>query len=457
MTLIVALPFRVEIPEEAIADLRRRPSRRDALAGEETVTDSSKGVQLRTYAGTRSVLGQRLTIFGRVEERLNARPSNPVTNIDDLNIHFIHVTSRHEGALPLIITHGWPGSIIEMLNVVGPLTDPRHTAARPRTRSTSVIPSMPGYGFSGKPSNHRLGSGPHRPGVGRPHEAPWLRPIRGARGRLGAIIVDRWAYLPQQHGLAIHTNMAGAVPPQIWGISLSNVLGDRVSAARWLSRTMKNPDARQAGVVLHAWCRLWSGNGNRPQTLYGIADSPIGLASWMIDHDAQSYADVTQAFVDKKAVGGLTRDEILDNVTLTWLTNTGVSSARLYWENKHGFFDVKGVSIPVAVSTFPREIYPVPRSWAEQCVPQSGRLQRGGNGESFRGLARTAALFRRASCRLPVPSLELPCRADCACPSLGGPTERPGSTPSPSAPPSCGVTSGIGQLLDLHRHQLAPG
>ena len=360
-----ALPFRVEIREEAIADLRQRigatrwPER-------ETVTDASQGVQLTTMQELARYWGNGYD-FGRVEKRLNALPQF-LTNIDDLNIHFIHVTSRHEGALPLIMTHGWPGSVIELLNLVGPLTDPTAFGGKVEDAFHVVIPSLPGYGFSGKPSTT---------GWDLVHIASaWVDLMKrlgyqqfvATGGDWGAIVVDEMGVLAPPELLGIHTSMAGVLPPQIMGILASNVLGAGYPRPSGLSDEENRTYDKLDFFFTHG-VGYGVEMGNRPQTLYGIADSPIGLAAWMLDHDAQSYADVTQAFVDNKPVGSFTRDEILDNITLTWLTNTGVSSARLYWENKLGFFDAKGVSIPVAVSTFAREIYTVPRSWAEQAYP----------------------------------------------------------------------------------------
>ena len=358
-------PFRVDFPEEAIADLRQRIEA-TRWPEKETVEDSSQGVQLKTMEELARYWDNDYD-FGRVEERLNALPQF-MTEIDGLDIHFIHVKSNHEGALPLIITHGWPGSVIELLNLVGPLTDPTAFGGKAEDAFHVVIPSLPGYGFSGKPSTT---------GWDLVHIASaWVELMKrldyqqfvATGGDWGAIVVDQMGVLAPPELLGIHTSMAGVVPPQIMGILASNVLGAGYPRPSGLSDEENRTYDKLDFFFTHG-----VGYGvemiNRPQTLYGIADSPIGLASWMLDHDAQSYADVTQAFVENKPVGSFTRDEILDNVTFTWLTNTGVSSARLYWENKLGFFDAKGVSIPVAVSTFAREIYTVPRSWAEQAYP----------------------------------------------------------------------------------------
>jgi pimeloyl-ACP methyl ester carboxylesterase len=358
-------PFHADISDEAIADLRRR-IQATRWPEKETVEDASRGVQLKTVQELAHYWVNDYD-FGRVEARLNALPQF-VTNIDGLNIHFIHVTSRHEGALPLIITHGWPGSVIEMLNLVGPLTEPTTYGGKAEDAFDVVIPSLPGYGFSDKPSTT---------GWDPVHIASaWVELMKrlgydrfvAQGGDWGAIIVDQMGVLAPPELLGIHTNLAGAVPPQIMGILASNVLGAGYPRPSGLS-----DEENRTYDKLNFFFTTGVGYGvemaNRPQTLYGLADSPIALASWMIDHDAQSYHDISQAFVDNEPVGSFTRDEILDNITLTWLTNTGVSSARLYAENKLGFFDAKGVSIPVAVSTFAHEIYPVPRSWAERAYP----------------------------------------------------------------------------------------
>ncbi|HTU37947.1 MAG TPA: alpha/beta fold hydrolase [Acidimicrobiales bacterium] len=357
--------FHVEFPQEAIDDLRRRIEM-TRWPEKETVEDASQGVQLKTMQALSRYWANDYD-FGRLAGRLNALPQF-VTEINGLDIHFIHVKSRHEDALPMIMTHGWPGSVIEFLNVVGPLTDPTAYGGRAEDAFHVVIPSIPGYGFSGKPST--TGWDPVQ--IAR----AWVELMKrlgyeqfvAQGGDWGAIIVDQMGLLAPPELLAIHTNMAGALPPELWKIVTSNVLGTGYPRPTDLSvEESKSYDKLDffftKGVGYGVEMIL------RPQTLYGLADSPIALASWMLDHDAQSYDDIAQAFVDDEPVDGLTRDEILDNVTLAWLTNTGVSSARLYWESKVGFFDAKGVTIPVAVSTFAREIYPVPRSWAEQAYP----------------------------------------------------------------------------------------
>jgi pimeloyl-ACP methyl ester carboxylesterase len=302
--------------------------------------------------------------FGRVEARLNALPQF-VTEIDGLDIHFIHVKSRHENALPLIITHGWPGSVIEMLNVVGPLSDPTAHGGSAEDAFDLVIPSLPGYGFSGKPTT--TGWDPDH--IARAWVVLMKRlgytQFLAQGGDWGAVITDLMGMQAPAGLLAIHTNMAGIFPADIdkalqaGGPPPSGLSADESRAYEQLSFVYTKGIGYATEMAL------------RPQTLYGLADSPIGLAAWMLDHDAQSYEDISHAFVDGHPIDGLTRDEVLDNVTLTWLTDTGVSSGRLYWENKLSFFDVKGVSVsvPAAVSVFPRELYQAPRSWAEKAYP----------------------------------------------------------------------------------------
>jgi pimeloyl-ACP methyl ester carboxylesterase len=352
-------PFRVDIPEEAIADLRRRIAT-TRWPDKETVPDPSQGVQLATMQKLARYWGTDYDLR-RFEARLNALPQF-MTEIDGLDIHFIHVQSRHDNALPLIITHGWPGSVIEMLKVIGPLTDPTAHDGSAEDAFHLVIPSIPGYGFSGKPTT--TGWDPAR--IAR----AWVVLMKrlgyaqfvAQGGDWGAIITDVMAAQTPPELLGIHSNMPGAVPPDISKAlpsgdpPPSNLSADERRAYEELSRVY----TKGIGYAVEM--------GLRPQTLYGLADSPIALAAWMLDHDALSYEDISNAF-DEYPIGDLTRDEVLDNITLTWLTNTGISSGRLYWENKLGFFDIKNVSIPAAVSVFPKELYEAPRSWAEQAYP----------------------------------------------------------------------------------------
>jgi len=351
--------FRMNIPKQALADLSQRVAA-TKFPERETVTDATQGVQLATMRALASYWATDYD-WSKVEARLNALPQF-VTTIDGLDIHFIHVRSKNPKALPLIITHGWPGSIIEQIKVIGPLTDPTKYGGRAEDSFDLVIPSLPGYGFSGKPT---------APGWGPEHIArAWVVLMKrlgytkfvAQGGDWGALITDLMGVQAPPELLAIHTNMPGAVPNDINAAAFSGA----------------PPPSGLAADEQHAYDQLaffyTRGLGyamemaNRPQTLYGLADSPVGLAAWMIDHDAASQAMMARVFAGQSE--GLTRDDILDNITLYWLTNTGVSSARLYWENKLAFFAPKHVAIPVAVSVFPDEIYAAPRSWVEKAYPK---------------------------------------------------------------------------------------
>jgi pimeloyl-ACP methyl ester carboxylesterase len=358
-------PFNVDIPDEALEDIRRRIAS-TRWPERETVTDQSQGVQLATIQALAEYWATEYD-FGRLKARLSALP-HFITEIDGLDIHFIHVRSEHENALPLIITHGWPGSIVEMLNVIGPLTDPTAHGGNAEDAFHVVVPSMPGYGFSGKPEE----TGWDVPHIARAwaelmNRLGYTRYVAQG-GDWGAVITDVMGAQAPEGLIGIHTNMAGALPPEISKVIASNVLGAGDPAPTDLSDEEQRAYDRLSffftkgiGYALEM--------GNRPQTLYGVADSPIALAAWMLDHDAWSLEDIQRAFVEEQPVGNLTRDEVLDNVTLYWLTNTGVSSSRLYWENKLGFFDVKGVNVPAAVSVFPNDIFRAPRSWVEKAYP----------------------------------------------------------------------------------------
>jgi pimeloyl-ACP methyl ester carboxylesterase len=351
--------FQVEVPDEDLADLRRRIAA-TRWPEKETVADETQGVQLATMQELVRYWGTEYN-FRRVEARLNELPQF-ITEIDGLDIHFVHVKSPHENALPIIITHGWPGSIIEMLNVAGPLSDPTAHGGEAEDAFDVVVPSIPGYGFSEKPS---------ATGWDPVHIAEaWIDLMRrlgytrfvAQGGDWGAQITDVMGAKAPPELLGIHSNMPGTVPPEV-----SKALATGGPAPSGLSAE-ESRAFEQLKFLYTKGIGYATEMNLRPQTLYGLADSPAALAAWMLDHDARSYEDIAAAF-DGHPVGNLTRDEVLDNITMTWLTNTGISSGRLYWENTLGFFDVKGATVPAAVSVFPRELYQAPRSWTKQAYP----------------------------------------------------------------------------------------
>ena len=363
-------PLTIDVPEDELTDLR---SRINATKWPDRETDASQGVQLGAIQALASYWGTEYD-WRKFEERFKALP-HFMTDFDGVDIHFIHVRSDHEDALPLVVTHGWPGSTIEQLKIIDPLTNPTEHGASASDAFHLVIPSLPGHGFSGKPT-----------------ETGW-DPIRIAKawvvlmkrlgytrfvaqgGDWGNAVSEQMALLKPEGLLGIHTNMPATVPPDV-----SKALATGGPEPSGLSA-----DEKKAYEVLDHFYATGTGYagemGNRPQTLYGIADSPVGLAAWMIDHDVRSYELIARAF-DGDA-GGLSRDDVLDNVTHYWLTNTGVSAGRLYWESKLAFFDVKGVEIPVGVSVFPDELYPAPQSWAEKAYPNlihfNNQLDEGGH------------------------------------------------------------------------------
>jgi len=368
-------PFKVHVPPAKLQDLRYR-----ILATkwpeQETVKDASQGVQLATMQALADYWAKHYD-WRKVEARLNALPQF-TTNIDGVNIHFIHVRSKYPNALPIIITHGWPGSVIEQLKIIGPLTDPVAYGGKAEDAFDVVIPSLPGYGFSGKPTT----TGWEPVHVAR----AWITLMKrlgynkyvAQGGDWGNAVSEIMALMAPPELLGIHTNMPATVPAEI-----SKALASGSQPPAGLSADELNA-YQQLGFFYSKGLGYAQEMGLRPQTLYGIEDSPIGLAAWMLDHDARSYELITRVFKGQKE--GLSREDILDNITLYWLTNTAISSARLYWETfqlpKAGFFDPRHVAIPVAVSVFPDEIYAAPKNWAEKAYPKLvyyHKLDKGGH------------------------------------------------------------------------------
>ena len=352
-------PFRFEASDADLIELRRRIAA-TRWPEKETVGDDTQGVQLATIQALARYWATDYD-WRKVEARLNALPQF-ITEIDGLDIHFIHVRSKHENALPLIVTHGWPGSVIEQLKIVDPLTNPTANDAAAADAFHLVIPSMPGYAFSGKPT--ATGWDPVR--IAR----AWIALMKrlgytkfvAQGGDWGAVITDQMGVQAPPELAGIHTNMAGAVPPDIDKAAFTGA-----PEPSGLSAEEKHAFDHLAFFYKHGLGYALE-MGNRPQTLYGIADSPVGLAAWIIDHDIWSYELIARVFDGRSE--GLTRDDILDNITLYWLTNTAVSSARLYWENKLAFFAPKNVPIPAAVSSFPDDIDAPTQSWAERAYPK---------------------------------------------------------------------------------------
>jgi pimeloyl-ACP methyl ester carboxylesterase len=366
-------PFTIETPEAELEELRARIAA-TRWPEKETVEDQSQGVQLRTMQKLARYWAEEYD-WRKCEEKLKALP-HFVTRIDALDIHFIHVRSEHEDALPLIVTHGWPGSVIEQLKIIDPLTNPTAHGGSASDAFHLVIPSIPGYGYSGKPTT--TGWGPER--IAR----AWVELMKrlgythfvAQGGDWGAVIVDVMATLAPPELLGIHTNMPGIFPADIDAAAFSGA-----PAPSGLSDD-ENAAYERLQYVYQKGIAYGFQMGLRPQTLYGIADSPVGLAAYFLDHDLRSYELIARVFDGQSE--GLTRDDILDNITITWLTNTALSGARLYWENwgKFGYFNAKGVSIPVAVSVFPDELYPAPRSWTERAYPNLihyNKLDKGGH------------------------------------------------------------------------------
>jgi pimeloyl-ACP methyl ester carboxylesterase len=362
-------PFNIEVSDEELVELRRRVGE---TRWPDRETDPSQGVRLETIQALAEYWATDYN-WRTFERRFAALP-HFITEIDGVDIHFIHVRSKHDDALPLIVTHGWPGSTIEQLKIINPLTDPTGHGASAADAFHLVIPSLPGHGFSGKPT-----------------ETGW-DPIRIARawavlmqrlgytryvaqgGDWGNAVTEQLALLKPPGLLGIHTNMPATVPPDV-----SKALATGGPKPEGLSAD----EDRAYEILKHFFATgvaYAQEMANRPQTLYGIEDSPVGLAAWMLDHDVASYQLIARAFAGNP--GGLSRDDVLDNITHYWLTKSGISSARLYWESHLAFFDIKGVDIPVGVTVFPDELYPAPRSWAEKAYPKLvhfNRVDKGGH------------------------------------------------------------------------------
>ncbi len=364
-------PFKIHFRDADLKDLRKR-----ILATKwpkkETVADASQGVQLATIQKLARYWATAYD-WRKAEAKLNAFP-NFITNIDGLDIHFIHVRSKHANAMPLIVTHGWPGSIIEQLKIIEPLTNPTAHGGSAEDAFDIIIPSLPGYGFSEQPSTG--GWEPSR--IAR----AWITLMKrlgykryvAQGGDWGDPVTEQMAVIAPPELAGIHTNMPAALPGEI-----AQALWSRQPAPSTLSTDERRAYDQLDFFFKHGLAYAQE-MGNRPQTLYGIEDSPIGLAAWILDHDIRSYELIARTFDGKDE--GLTRDDVLDNITLYWLTNTAVSSARLYWENKFVFFAPMGVTIPVAVSAFPDELYQAPKSWVEKAFPKLiyyNRLNKGGH------------------------------------------------------------------------------
>ena len=364
-------PFHVNVPEAELTDLRRR-IKATRWPERETVGDQSQGVQLATMQKLARYWATEYD-WRKVEARLKALPRF-ITEIDGLDIHFIHVRSKHENALPIIVSHGWPGSIIEQLKIIDPLVNPTAHGASASDAFHVVIPSMPGYGYSGKPTT----TGWDCVRMARAWTVLMKRlgytRFVAQGGDWGGVVVDEMGVQAPPELIGIHTNFPRVVPPDINKAAFGGALAPSglSDEERTQFERLKVVYAKGIGYAFQL--------GLRPQTMYGIADSPVGLAAYLLDHDALSYELIARAFDGQP--GGLTRDDVLDNITHFWLTNTAISSGRLYWENKLPFMEPANVSIPVAMSAFPDELFQAPRSWTERAYPKLihyNKLDKGGH------------------------------------------------------------------------------
>jgi len=381
-------PFEFHASDEDLTDLKRRVAA-TRWPDRETVPDASQGVQLSTMQKLADYWANEYD-WRKIEARLNSLP-NFITNIDGLDMHFIHVKSKHENALPILVTHGWPGSIIEQLKIIEPLTDPTAHGGTAEDAFDVVIPSLPGYGFSERPTS----AGWNPPRIAQ----AWLTLMQrlgytrftAQGGDWGALITEILGAIAPPELVAIHTNMPSTAPPEVF-----QALRDGSGPPAGLSDEERRAFERLDLFFTHGIAYAQQ-MGHRPQTLYGIADSPVGLAAWFLDHDISSYEMIARAFAGEAE--GLTRDDVLDNITIAWLTNTAISGARLYWEalprtssgfgierNNVHFFEPIGVRAPIAVTQFPDELYPVPKSWAERTYPSLihyGQQPKGGHFAAF--------------------------------------------------------------------------
>jgi pimeloyl-ACP methyl ester carboxylesterase len=371
-------PFRVEMSDEAISDLRRRVAATRWPPHQELVPDASQGVQQAMLQELARYWSTEHDLRG-FETTLNTFPQY-MTQIDGLDIHFIHVRSKHEDALPLIITHGWPGSVIELLGIIGPLTDPTAHGGRAEDAFHLVLPSLPGYGFSGQPT--KVGWGADRIARAWAELMTRLGYTRyvAQGGDQGASVTDTMARQAPDGLVGIHLNLLSAFPTEVlaavFGGQFAMGLFKRVAVAVVASRAEKEEAALNgvAGLFRRGYIVEMP---EHPQTIgYSLTDTPVGMAAWMLDHDPDSYKKISSAFLDKQPSGGLTRDHVLDNITMYWLTNTSTSSARLYWESGQALLAAVAsgqkppeLALPVAFTVFPGEIFQAPRSWADKVYP----------------------------------------------------------------------------------------